>query len=73
MGIDSMKIKVKLSRTNETKEISLKIGSTVGELLEKIKLKPDTLIVISNNTPVPVDDVLNNDQELTIIQVSSGG
>ena len=55
------------------KEVSLKIGSTVGELLKKIKLKPDTLIVISNNTPVPVDDVLNNDQELTIIQVASGG
>jgi sulfur carrier protein ThiS len=68
-----LKIKVKLSRTKESREITLKEGSTVGDVLRKIKLKPDTVIVINNNTPVPVDDVLNNDQILTIIQVSSGG
>ena len=68
-----MEIKVKISRTKETREINVEPGSTVEYLLKKIKLKPDTLIVMSNNKPIPIDDVLNNNQELTIIQVASGG
>ena len=68
-----MKIKVKLSRTNEVKEINLETESTVGDLLKKIDLKPDTLIVISKNTPIPIDDILKDRQDLEIIQVSSGG
>jgi len=68
-----VKIKVKLSRTNEVKEINLETESTVGDLLKKIDLKPDTLIVISKNTPIPIDDILKDRQDLEIIQVSSGG
>ena len=68
-----MEIKAKLLRTKETKKINLETGSTVEYLLKKIKLKPDTLIVMSNNKPIPLDDVLNDGQELTIIQVASGG
>ena len=68
-----MKIKVKLSRINKTKEVNLEKGSTIEELLRKINLKPDTLIVMNKDKPVPIDDTLNDGQELTIIQVSSGG
>lgn len=68
-----MEIKAKISRTKETRKINVETGSTVEYLLNKIKLKPDTLIVMSNNKPIPIDDILNDDQELTIIQVASGG
>ena len=68
-----MKIKVKLSRINKTKEVNLEKGSTIEDLLRKINLKPDTLIVMNKDKPVPIDDTLNDGQELTIIQVSSGG
>ncbi len=68
-----MEIKAKLSRTKETRKINVETGSTVEYLLKKIKIKPDTLIVMSDNKPIPIDDVLNNNQELTIIQVASGG
>jgi len=68
-----VEIKAKLSRTKEMRKINVETGSTVEHLLKKIKLKPDTLIVMSNNKPIPIDDVLNNNQELTIIQVASGG
>jgi len=68
-----VKIKIKLSRTNETKEIELQKGSTVNEVLKKINLKPDTIIVINNDKPVPVDEKVEDGQEFTIIQVSSGG
>jgi sulfur carrier protein ThiS len=68
-----LKIKVRLSKTNETREINLEPGSTVEDLVRKLKLRPDTIIVLSNDTPIPIDDVLSQNQELTIIQVSSGG
>ena len=68
-----MEIKARISRTKETRKINVEPGSTVEYLLKKIKLKPDTLIVMSKNKPIPIDDVLNNNQELIIIQVASGG
>ena len=68
-----MKIRVKLSRKKEIKEINLEKGSTVLDLLKHLKLKPDTIIVMNNNLPIPVDDVLEDKQNLSIIQVSSGG
>jgi len=73
MGFDSMKITITISRTRETEDIQLNQGSTVNDLLKKINLKPDTLIVMHKNTPVPIDDVLTDGQTLTILQVSSGG
>jgi len=68
-----LEIKVKISRTKEIRKINVEKGSTVGFLLKKIKLNPDMLIVMSDNKPIPVDDVLNEYRELTIIEVSSGG
>jgi len=68
-----MNIKVKISRTNETKEISLEKGLTVEDVLKKINLKPDTVIIINKSKPIPIDEEIKDGEELTIIQVSSGG
>jgi sulfur carrier protein ThiS len=68
-----VKIKVKLSRSNETREINLESGSTVEDVLNKINLKPDTVIVINKFKPIPIDDEIKDGEELTILQVSSGG
>jgi sulfur carrier protein ThiS len=68
-----VKIKVKISRTNDEIEIQLKKESNVLDLLNKLKIKPDTVVVMSNKIPVPIDDALNDKQEITIIQVFSGG
>ncbi len=62
-----------MARTDEIKKIVLEKGSTVGDLLEEIKVKPDTIIVMSDNKPVPVDDILTENQEILILQVASGG
>ena len=55
------------------KKIELKSGSKVYDLLEKIQLRPDNLIVLKDNIPIPVDDILDEEQELSIQQVASGG
>jgi sulfur carrier protein ThiS len=68
-----VKITVKLSRTKETKEIHLETESTVNDLLRNMNLKPDTLILMSDNVPIPIDNALKDGQDVAIIQVSSGG
>jgi len=68
-----LKIKVRIAKTNTTKDIQVTKESTVGDLLEHLKIRPDAVIVMSKNMPVPVDDTLNENQEITIIQVASGG
>jgi sulfur carrier protein ThiS len=73
MGFDSMKINVKLQRSDETRNLKLKSNSTIQDLLKKMGIKPDTVIVMNKNKPMPIDDVIVDGQELTILQVSSGG
>jgi len=68
-----LKVKVKLSRNNKTKLVELKKGLTIEDLLQKINLKPDTVIVMNHDKPVPIDDIVYDGEELTILQVSSGG
>ena len=68
-----MEITVKLSRSKRTKTIDLKKGSTAEEVLEKLKIKPDTVVVMINDKPIPIDHQIKNVEELTILQVSSGG
>ena len=68
-----MKITVKILPVNSLKEVEIKAGSKVYDLLKEMNLKPDGVIALRNNVPIPVDDVLSEDQELSIIQVASGG
>ncbi len=68
-----MKIRIRITRTNDTKNLELNTGSTVLDAIKKININPDTVIVISKGTPIPIDDELCDGQELEIIQVSSGG
>ena len=68
-----MKIIVKLLRSNITKEIDLKKGSNVEDLLKKVNLKPDTVIIMHKDRPIPIDKEINQGDSFTIMQVSSGG
>ena len=73
MSIGLMKINVKLVPRNISQEVEVKKGTTVTGLLRQLHLRPDAVIVLRNNTPIPEDDSLNDDQELCIVQVASGG
>ncbi len=68
-----MDITVKLSRNNETKKVNLEQDSKVEDLLKKINLKPDTVIAMHGDKPIPIDEELTDGQEIIILQVSSGG
>ncbi len=68
-----MKVQVKLSRTNEKKEVEIKKNSNILNLLEKIGLKPDTVVVMRDKLPVPVDSKIIDKEILTILHISSSG
>ena len=68
-----LEITVKLSRTKEIKKINLQKEPIVLDMLKKINLKPDTVVVLSENKPISIDEELKDGQKLTILQVSSGG
>jgi sulfur carrier protein ThiS len=66
-------ITIILSRTKEKRKLEFEKALTVEQVLKKLNFKPDTVIVMSKNYPVPIDDEIKEGQELTILQVSSGG
>jgi sulfur carrier protein ThiS len=68
-----MKIKIKILPRNVLQEIEVVNGTTVSELLQKIQLGPGPFIVLKNNVIIPVDYILNDDADLNILQVISGG
>ena len=68
-----MNITVNISRENKKKTIELSKNAIVQDVLEKINLKPDTIVIMKENKPIPIDEELKDGEELTIIQVSSGG
>ncbi len=73
MGFVLMKIKITLLPSNLKKEVEITRDSTALDLLKKLNIKPDTVIVLADKRPIPDDDTLNDVGELQIIQVASGG
>jgi sulfur carrier protein ThiS len=68
-----MKIQVKLLPRNVVQEVEVTKGITVSELLQIIHVGPSPVVVLKNNRPISVDSVLNEDAELSILPVISGG
>jgi sulfur carrier protein ThiS len=68
-----MKVKIRFVPQNTTQEVNVERGSTVTDLLRILHRRPDSVIVLKNKTPVPIDDIVPDDQELSILQVASGG
>jgi sulfur carrier protein ThiS len=68
-----MKIKIKILPRNVLQEFEVANGITVSELLQKIQLGPGPFVVLKNNVIIPNDYILNDDADLSILQVISGG
>lgn len=68
-----MKISVKITPGNTEKTVTMADDSRVDDLLHELDMMPDTVIVLKDDTPIPIDAQLPQDQTLHIIRVSSGG
>ena len=68
-----MKVKITRVPQDTTTVVDINKGATVQMLLKRLHLRSDAVIVVRGSTPIPVDDTLEDDQELRILQVASGG
>jgi len=73
MSIGPMKVKITRVPQNTSTVMDIKKGETVQMLLKKLHLRSDAVIVVKGSVPIPVDDTLDDEKELRILQVASGG
>jgi sulfur carrier protein ThiS len=73
MSIGPMKVKITRVPQDTTSLIEIEKGQTVQMLLKQLHLRSDAVIVLRGTTPIPVDDIVDDEQELRILQVASGG
>lgn len=55
------------------KPVDIPEGGTVLQLLRSISIRPDGVVCFIDDMPVPVDSVLKDGQELTVVEAASGG
>jgi sulfur carrier protein ThiS len=73
MSIGPMKVKITRVPQDATAVVEIQKGDTVQMLLKKLHLRSDAVIVVRGSRPIPEDDTLEDEQELSILQVASGG
>jgi sulfur carrier protein ThiS len=66
-------IYVKIIFKSEERIVEMEEGSSVENLLRSLHLYVDAHIITRSNRPLPLTYRLNDGEELTIIQVASGG
>ncbi|NHW88820.1 MAG: MoaD/ThiS family protein [Archaeoglobales archaeon] len=68
-----MILKLKFIGFNRREEIlEIKERKRYFEILEELKINPETVVLIRDSTPVPVDDFAE-EGEVTVLRVISGG
>ncbi len=68
-----MKVKITRVPQDTTAVVEIQKGDTVKILLKKLNLRSDAVIVVRGSRPIPEDDTIEDEQELRILQVASGG
>ena len=71
--MDSIKVKVFIDRENKNTTLELEDNSLVEYLLKKLNINPVTVIVSRNNELILEDEKLNDNDEIKILSVISGG
>ncbi len=68
-------MKIHLTKFDDRSPIEFEVddNSTAYDILKKLELTPDTMIVLRNDQPIPIDEELNENDKIRIIQVISGG
>tara|TARA_Y100000310_G_scaffold315021_1_gene365100 strand:- start:52 stop:258 length:207 start_codon:yes stop_codon:yes gene_type:complete len=68
-----MKIKVFYDKENKETEIELENNSNVKDLLSKMDINPETVIVSKNNNIILKEEKLQDKDDIKLISVISGG
>lgn len=68
-----MRINVSIDREKGRRNVELGIDSSVKDLLNSLRINPVTVIVARNNELIPENEKLNDNDEVRILSVISGG
>ena len=71
--MDKIKVSVFIDRENKNKTLELDSNSTAADLLNELGVNPVTVIVSRNNELILDGEKLNNNDEIKILSVISGG
>ena len=66
-------VSVFIDRENKSTKLELDNNSLVDDLLKELKINPVTVIVSRNNELILEDEKLNDNDEIKILSVISGG
>jgi len=64
------KLKVFVERENKTHDVEAK---TIEEILEKLKINPETIIITRNDELITIDAKIKEKDEIKLLSVISGG
>ena len=71
--MSKIKVNIFIDRENKNKTIELDKNSVVIDLLKELNINPVTVIVSRNNELILEDEKLNDNDEIKILSVISGG
>lgn len=69
----NINVNVFIDRENKNANLELGNTSSVADLLKELKINPVTVIVSRNNELILEDEKLNDNDEIKILSVISGG
>jgi sulfur carrier protein len=64
-------MRIYIERSEEKKKIVFQ--GKASDLLEQLSINPQTVIIVKNNELVTEDEPLENDDEISLLTVVSGG
>jgi len=64
-------MKIFIERDN--KRVRMKFAGRASDLLKKIKINKETVLIIKNNELVDYDEMLSDNDDIKILSVVSGG
>ena len=64
-------MEIKIEKDSTTEKISF--SGTVKELLSKLEINPETVLVVRNDEVITEDEKLDDQDSLDILSVISGG
>ena len=67
-----MYLTIKKEREQTTEKIFFQ-KKTLGELLNQLRINPETVIAVSNNTVITEDEELQDNETIELLSVISGG
>ncbi len=71
--MSKIKVNVFIDKLNKNTYLELDSNSTVSDLFKKLNINSVTVIISRNNELILEDEKLNNNDEIKILSVISGG